>query len=146
MYKPTGAQGQCQLCGGEYVKHRDEKNQEECLPKAASFAGVLFNYLNRQGWVQSDFSGAEHNAAQVWSYRAVWFKQSAWTWAVTPGKTTRLPAQSWITSSSSEDRGKNYLGCSSVQKDAEITSARASFHPEPRPKGDVFSTSCASTT
>lgn len=114
---------------GKYVKHRDEEKQEECLPKAASFAGVLFNYLNRQGGVQSDFSGAEHSAAQVWSYRAVWFKQSAWTQAVTPDKTTQLPAQkSCTTSSSSEDRGKNDLGCSSVQRDAEITSARASFH------------------
>lgn len=130
---------------GKYVKHRDEEKQDKCLPKAASFAGVLWA-SNRWGWVQSDFSGAEHNTDQVWSWRAVWFSQSAWIWAALAGKTTQLPAQSWTTSPSSEVGRKNYLVCSIVQRDAEIISARANFQPELRLKGDLFSTSYASTT
>lgn len=102
-----------------YVKHRDEEKQEECLPKETSFAGMLFNYLNRQGWVQSDFSGTEHNTHQIWSCRVVWFLQSVWIWAVVPGKTTQLTAHSWTTSSSSEEGRKNDLVCSLVQRDAE---------------------------
>lgn len=39
----------------------------------------------------------------------------SYTW----DKTTQLPAQSWTTSTSSEDEGKNDLVCSSIQRDAE---------------------------
>lgn len=109
VYNPIGAQGQFYLCGGDCVKHRDERKQDKCLPKAASFAGMLFNYLNWWGWVQSEISGAKHNTNQVWSCRAVWFLQSLWIWAVVPDKTTQLPAHSWTTSSSSEQGTKNDL-------------------------------------
>jgi len=41
---------------------------------------------------------------------------------------------------------KNGLVRSSMQRDAEITTATANFHPKPRLKGDPFGTPCVSTT